>query len=109
MRSPDASSPNTAEAPPPINQGSMAPKKVNSQEAAMQSRQEPHGEKAVQDVQDIEKSERAVNTAAADAEQEYPSFWKLVLLTIALCMAMLVVSLVSSCALDLVLIRALIF
>ncbi|KAI0101952.1 MFS transporter [Hypoxylon sp. NC0597] len=48
---------------------------------------------AARGVQDVEKNAPTVDVAAADAEQEYPSFWKLVLLTIALCMAMLVVSL----------------
>ncbi|KAI1106530.1 MFS transporter [Jackrogersella minutella] len=97
MRPPDtiASSSNAAEiALPPTIQHSTALEKVNSQETAMQSRPEDaQGEQGAQDVRDEEKNEPVVDAAAADAEQEYPSFWKLVLLTIALCMAMLVVSL----------------
>lgn len=65
---------------------------MNSQEAPVQSRPQE-----VQDVekQEVENSEPTVDAAAADADQQYPAFWKLVLLLIALCMAMLVVSLVS--------------
>ncbi|OTA94887.1 hypothetical protein M434DRAFT_10271 [Hypoxylon sp. CO27-5] len=58
--------------------------KANSQEAATES--QPEDTPAARGAQDV---------AAAHAEEEYPSFWKLVLLTIALCMAMLVVSLAS--------------
>lgn len=74
-------------APPLAVQDSVALEKANSQEAQMRSRP--------QDVTDTEKAEPASDTAAANVEPEYPPFWKLVLLTIALCMAMLVVSLVS--------------
>ncbi|KAI1095680.1 MFS transporter [Rostrohypoxylon terebratum] len=94
MRPPDDTSASSAKAPlPPINQGSTALEKVDNRGAAMQSRQKPQSKKVVQDDRDVEKSESIVNATATDAEQEYPSFWKLVLLTIALCMAMLVVSL----------------
>lgn len=49
-----------------------------------------------QDAQDVEKNEHRPNTTAeTDDKQEYPPFWQLVLLTTALCMAMLLVSLVS--------------
>ncbi|KAI1644025.1 MFS transporter [Daldinia loculata] len=66
---------------------------MNSQEAPVQSRPQE-----VQDVekQEVENSEPTVDAAAADADQQYPAFWKLVLLLIALCMAMLVVSLDST-------------
>lgn len=51
------------------------------------------------DAQGAEKSETPADEAALDAEpeaeQEYPPFWKLVLLTIALCMAIFLTSLVS--------------
>ncbi|KAI2603433.1 MFS transporter [Hypoxylon fragiforme] len=47
-----------------------------------------------QDAQDVEKNEHRPNTTAeTDDKQEYPPFWQLVLLTTALCMAMLLVSL----------------
>ncbi|KAI0887933.1 MFS transporter [Annulohypoxylon maeteangense] len=81
----------------PPDDTSATPEKVNNQEEVMQSRQEDsQGEKIVQGAQDLEKSEPAVEVATGDVEQEYPSFWKLVLLTIALCMALLVVSLDST-------------
>ncbi|KAI1454443.1 MFS transporter, partial [Annulohypoxylon moriforme] len=98
MRPPDdpsASSPDAAMAPlPSTSPGPSAPEKANTQEAAMQSPQETSQiEHTTQGARDVEKSEPAVDAVTAEVEQEYPSFWKLVLLTIALCMAMLVVSL----------------
>ncbi|KAI1469126.1 major facilitator superfamily domain-containing protein [Daldinia caldariorum] len=64
--------------------------KTNSREASVQSRP-----RQVQDVekQEVENSEPPVDSAAADIEQDYPAPWKLFLLLVALCMAMLVVSL----------------
>ncbi|KAI0122761.1 MFS transporter [Daldinia grandis] len=93
MRPPDdtpASSAATAVSVNSTANDSAILEKMNSQEAPVQSRPQE-----VQDVekQEVENSEPTVDAAAADSDQEYPAFWKLVLLLIALCMAMLVVSL----------------
>ncbi|EMR71349.1 hypothetical protein MGN70_009034 [Eutypa lata] len=105
MRPPDDSaaasaapnSPTAVEAAlPPTVQNSAALEKVNSQDAAMHAHPPD-----TQDEKDPEKKDESapsvegatVDAAAADAEQEYPTVWKLVLLSIALCLAMFLVSL----------------
>ncbi|KAI1483689.1 MFS transporter [Daldinia eschscholtzii] len=93
MRPPDDTTASSAATAVSINStanNSANLEKMNSQEASVQSRPQE-----VQDVekQEVENSEPPVDAAAADAEQEYPAPWKLFLLLIALCMAMLVVSL----------------
>lgn len=109
MRPPDDSaaasaapnSPTAVEAAlPPTVQNSAALEKVNSQDAAMHAHPPD-----TQDEKDPEKKDESapsvegatVDAAAADAEQEYPTVWKLVLLSVALCLAMFLVSLVSCC------------
>ncbi|OTA62362.1 MFS transporter [Hypoxylon sp. EC38] len=51
---------------------------------------QPEDTPAARGPQGVERNAPTVDVAAADAEEKYPSFWNLVLLTIALCMAMLV-------------------
>ncbi|KAI0381311.1 MFS transporter [Hypomontagnella monticulosa] len=74
-------------APSTAVQDPVVPESANSQEAQVRPRS--------QDVSDTEKAQPTpdADADAANLEPEYPPFWKLVLLTIALCMAMLVVSL----------------
>ncbi|KAI1387347.1 MFS transporter [Hypoxylon trugodes] len=96
MRPPDDTTASTAAEVSLSNtvQHSVALEKVSSQEAATESNhQEAGGASNAQHTRDPEKNEPTVDAATADLEQEYPTPWKLVLLTIALCMAMLIVSL----------------